>query len=77
MQKCGECGTEFDIEDARKEYNAEFNGSPDYYDDEYGAGELCGGCAASATSSALNHGNAILMMNGDVDYDDDFVQKYL
>ncbi|MEU6577119.1 hypothetical protein [Streptomyces sp. NPDC046805] len=76
MSKCVECGTAFEIEDARNEYNSEFNGDPDF-DEYYGEGDFCGSCAASATSSAMNHGNAIQMMNGDVDYDDDFVEKYL
>ncbi|THA90184.1 hypothetical protein E6R61_21015 [Streptomyces sp. LRa12] len=77
MAKCVECGTAFEIEDARKEYNDEFNGDPDFDDEGFGEGELCGGCAASVTSSAMNHGNAILMMNGELDYDDEHVQKYL
>ncbi|WP_189313541.1 hypothetical protein [Streptomyces brasiliensis] len=64
------------IEDARNEYNSEFNGDPDF--DEYcGEGDLCGGCAASQTASEINQGRAIFMMNGDEDYDDDFVQKHL
>ncbi|WP_405823085.1 hypothetical protein OG241_41535 [Streptomyces sp. NBC_01390] len=74
MTKCLECKTEFNVEEARDEYNSEFGEGISY--DEYGEG-LCGSCAASETQSNMNHGNAILMMNGDVDYDDDHVQKYL
>ncbi|WP_327727026.1 hypothetical protein OG250_06640 [Streptomyces sp. NBC_00487] len=60
MAKCVECGTAFEIEDARNEYNAEFNGDPDYYDERYGDGEFCGSCAAAETSGLINQGNAIL-----------------
>ncbi|MGK3943667.1 hypothetical protein ABK046_35235 [Streptomyces caeruleatus] len=60
MAKCVECGTAFEIEEARKEYNAEFNGDPDYYDERYGDGEFCGSCAAAETSGLINQGNAIL-----------------
>lgn len=60
MAKCVECGTTFEIEDARNEYDSEFNGDPDHYDERYGDGEFCGSCAASETSSLINQGNAIL-----------------
>ncbi|MGJ7879959.1 hypothetical protein [Streptomyces rochei] len=76
MAKCVECGTVFEIEDARNEYNAEFGGELNY-DEDFSEGQHCGSCAAAESESNLNHGNAILMMNGDVDYDDDHVQKYL
>ncbi|MFC8173083.1 hypothetical protein [Streptomyces sp. NPDC057325] len=76
MTKCAECETEFEIEDARDEYNAEYNGDPDF-DENYGEGHLCGRCAVSDTSSLIDHGVANLMMLGEVEYDDDHVQKYL
>ncbi|MGW3455535.1 hypothetical protein ACWDRL_18810 [Streptomyces albidoflavus] len=74
MAKCHECATEFDTEKARAEYNSEFDGELDY--DEYGQG-CCAGCAISQAESNMNLGRAIDMMNGEADYDDDFVQKYL
>ncbi|WP_143110704.1 hypothetical protein [Streptomyces sp. cf124] len=74
MTTCIECTTEFDVEEARAEYNSEFGGELDY--DEYGAGH-CASCAISETESNMNHGRAILMMNGEEDYDDDFVQNNL
>ncbi len=37
----------FDIEDARNEYNAEFNGDPNNYDERYGDGEFCGSYGTS------------------------------
>ncbi|MFJ1731121.1 hypothetical protein [Streptomyces sp. NPDC088254] len=76
MENCGECDKEFDISDAREEYNAEFGGEVDY-DDQYPEGGMCGSCAAAQSSSYEAHGTAILMMNGEVDYDDDFVQQNL
>ncbi|MFF3774323.1 hypothetical protein [Streptomyces sp. NPDC002232] len=76
MSKCVECETEFEIEDARSEYDREFNGDPNF-DDYYAEGNLCGRCAVSDSSSAIDHGNAILMTLGEVEYDDDHVQKYL
>ncbi|MFG2812360.1 hypothetical protein [Streptomyces sp. NPDC048410] len=60
MPKCVECGKDFDIEDARKEYNDEFNGDPDFYDDRFGDGEFCGSCAATETGSLIKQGEAIL-----------------
>ncbi|MFE9486538.1 hypothetical protein ACFYNF_08890 [Streptomyces sp. NPDC006641] len=76
MDKCGECEKTFDIADARQEYNAEFGEGIDY-DDQFPEGGMCGNCAASQTEGFMNHGNAILMMNGELDYDADHVEKYL
>ena len=53
------------------EFDGELN-----YDEEYG-GQLCADCAISDTSSNINLGRAIDMMNGDEDYDDDFVREHL
>jgi hypothetical protein len=75
MAKCGECGTEFDVSEARAEYKAEYSDEIDY--DEQFEGGLCGQCAINQTESWSNAGNAILMMNGDMDYDADHVEKYL
>lgn len=63
MPKCVECGQTFDVEDARKEYNDEFNGDPNFYDDDYGDGSFCGTCAAAETSGLIDQGYAA--MNGD------------
>lgn len=63
MPKCVECGKTFDVEDARKEYNDEFNGDPNFYDDDYGDGSFCGTCAAAETSGPISQGFAA--MNGD------------
>lgn len=75
MAKCIECGTEFDVEEARDEYNSKFNGDLDY--DEICGGEYCADCGIVYAEGLENQGRAIFMMNGDEDYDDDFVQKYL
>lgn len=63
MPKCVECGKTFDVEDARKEYNDEFNGDPNFYDDDYGDGSFCGTCAAAETSGLISQGFAA--MNGE------------
>lgn len=70
MAKCVECETTFEIEDARNEYDAEFNGDPDNYDERYGDGEFCGSCAAAETSSLISQGNAVIAMSSDPNYDD-------
>ena len=75
MAKCGECDTEFDVSEAREEYGAEYSREIDY--DEQFEGSLCGPCAIAQTESWVNAGNAILMVNGDMDYDADHVEKYL
>lgn len=74
MATCSECGTEFNVDEARAQYNAAFNGID--YDEETG-GEKCAGCAEAETQSYMDTGRAIDMMNGDEDYDDDFVQRHL
>ncbi|SCF04093.1 hypothetical protein GA0074695_3056 [Micromonospora viridifaciens] len=75
MANCGGCEAEFDVSDARKEYAAEYSSEIDY--DDHFEGDLCGSCAIAQTDSWANAGNAILMMNGDMDYDADHVEKYL
>lgn len=74
MTTCGECGTAFDVDEARAEYEGEFNGELEYEDVD---GELCGGCAIVQSESYMNTGRAIQMVNGDEDYDDEFVTKHL
>jgi len=72
---CTRCGAEFDVDEARDEYNSEFDGSISY-DEEYD-GDVCANCAISEANSYMNVGKAIDMMNGDADYDDDFVKNHL
>lgn len=74
MSQCGNCGKPFDVDDAREEYNAEFQGDPDY--DEHAEG-LCGPCALEEVGSNISAGRAIDMMNGEEAYDDAFVQRWL
>lgn len=40
-------------------------------------GEVCSDCSISKFDSEINVGRAIMMMNGDEDYDEDHVEKYL
>ena len=75
MAKCCMCGKKFNVSEARSEYNSEFDDEIDY-DEEYGS-EVCADCAICNTSSNMNLGRAIFMMNGDEDYDDDFVRDHL
>ena len=75
MAKCCRCGTRFNVSDARDEYSSTFDGEIDY-DEQYG-GEVCANCAIPDTESNINLGRVIFMMNGDEDYDDDFVQQWL
>ncbi len=75
MAKCDECGNKFKIQEARDEYESYFDGELDY-DEDFG-GSLCANCAISRTESEMNVGKAIDMMNGDEDYDDFFVQRWL
>ncbi|WP_433420805.1 hypothetical protein ACQP1V_09030 [Microtetraspora malaysiensis] len=70
MAKCLNCGTRFDVSTVRDEYE-EYVGDGDY------DGELCAECAIPDLESNLNLGHAIMMMNGDEDYDEDHVEKWL
>jgi hypothetical protein len=72
---CAHCGRGFDVAEARDEYESTFRGEMEY--DYHYHGEVCAGCAVSDSESKIDHGRAIFMVNGDEDYDDDFVQRYL
>ncbi|WNI28649.1 hypothetical protein [Streptomyces sp. ITFR-6] len=76
MTTCVECAEDFDVSDAQREYRAESGGAADEYNELY-AGTYCGSCAASQTESNLNTGRAIMMVNGDEDYDQDHVDRHL
>ncbi|WP_139062051.1 hypothetical protein [Streptomyces sp. W007] len=78
MTKCAECDKDFDVSDARDEYRAEWSAADEAgeYDELY-EGALCGSCALSQTGSNLNAGQAIMMVNGDMDYDQNHVDMYL
>lgn len=75
MKNCSECGESFDVDDARDEYNAAFNGELDY--DEDFASEKCASCATAQSESEMNVGLAIDMMNGEADHDPEHVERYL
>lgn len=76
MKSCGQCGADFEVDDARSEFDVEFDGDPTY-DDIYEDGGVCGDCAIAETSSNIDHGAAIEMMNGEVSYDATHVDRYL
>lgn len=76
MTRCAECEAEFNVSEARAQYQSEPGVAEGEYDDLHG-GQWCADCAIDRAEDLGNHGNAILMMNGDVDYDDDHVEKYL
>lgn len=73
---CGRCGNAFDPEDSKMRYESYFNGELDW-DDDYSDNTVCADCAIAESESLINQGSAIMMMNGDEDYDDDFVNKWL
>lgn len=79
MAKCLNCEKRFNVSEARKEFNDALDGEYNY-DSEIG-GTLCFDCAIydydPEYSSNSNLGKAIQMMNGDEDYDDDFVNEWL
>lgn len=75
MAKCTECGTSFEIDQERTQFDEEFEGDFDY--DEETEGEQCANCAGARISSDVNLGRAIMMMNGDEDYDQNHVETYL
>ncbi|MFD7259602.1 hypothetical protein [Streptomyces sp. NPDC059874] len=76
MATCIECEAEFDVADARRKYHSEPDVAEDEYDELHG-GEWCADCAAVRAEGLANVGIANLMMMGEVEYDDDHVQKYL
>ncbi|MCB2290837.1 hypothetical protein LGK97_13910 [Clostridium sp. CS001] len=76
MAKCGECGKRFNVSNAREEYNEEFGGEIDY-DEQFVLGAICADCAISDTHSNIGLGQAINMMNGEEDYDQEHVNEYL
>lgn len=75
MNTCSECGESFDNDDARDDYNAQFNDELDY--DEDFAGEKCAPCAIAQSESEIDVGLAIDMMNGEAEHDPEHVEKYL
>jgi hypothetical protein len=75
MPNCVQCRKQFDPSDAKSDYEAEFGGELNYTE-SYG-GDVCGDCAISQSQSMMDRGRAIDMMNGEEDYDDDFVGEHL
>jgi hypothetical protein len=76
MATCCRCGQEFHVSAARDAWNKSEFGSDVDYEEEFG-GEVCGDCAVLDAESNRDLGRAIDMVNGDEDYDDDFVQEHL
>jgi hypothetical protein len=66
----------FSVPAARNAYNEVLDAEGDY-DEDHG-GDLCFDCAIPPdVASNMNLGHAIMMLNGDEDYDADHVEKYL
>ena len=76
MPRCIVCGNSFKLRDAREEYESRFNGEL-IYDEDYPDHDYCATCAIGESENLMNQGAAIDMMNGDADYDDDFVKEWL
>ena len=68
------CGDEFNEAAARKRFNRKF---PDDYDDFTEGRDVCFRCAALEEESLIDQGLAIMMVNGDEDYDEDHVERWL
>lgn len=76
MPKCNECGQPFDVDSAREDFDAAFpDGDLDY--DEETHGTICASCIITRFEGLVDQGRAIDMMNGEEDYDADFVEKNL
>jgi hypothetical protein len=74
--KCDDCGETYDKAEAKKEFYARFGDfDADFFDENYPG--LCGPCAIVRTQSDMNIGIAIDMVNGELAYDEDHVEKYL
>lgn len=75
MAKCSECGTRYSKGDVANEFESYFDGEVEYDQDDYDG--LCADCAIAQAESWEGVGHAIDMMNGDEDYDQDVVDKWL
>jgi hypothetical protein len=80
MATCDLCRKSFEVSETRDEYNWHFRkaGGVDY-DEQYPSdeGSACASCAISQSESFMNTGAAILMVNGELDYDDEHVTDFL
>lgn len=60
MAICRRCGAEFDVDDAR----SEFNSNPEFtdidYDDQFPGGDYCYDCAEELTIENLDAGAALM-----------------
>lgn len=74
MAKCEECGARYNKADACNEYESYFDHEMPYDSD---VEDMCASCAIAESESLMNIGKAIDMMNGEEDYDNDFVERYL
>lgn len=57
MTECSECGQQFDVDDARDDYDSEpeFNGELSY-DEDFPEHSLCGDCAIRRSQEDLHAG---------------------
>ena len=76
MPRCVVCGDKFKVSEARSEFDSRFP-SDISYEDSYPDHDYCASCAIAETEGLINQGAAVDMMNGDLDYDDEFVKKWL
>jgi len=59
MQKCGNCGTKFDVDEARAEFDLEADWAGELtYDDEFPEHSVCDSCAIDITVANLGAGRA-------------------
>lgn len=83
IKKCCECGKNYNPDAVARAFEEEWDGEIPYYDDEEETKVcpdydfLCKRCALATVRSLMNQGAAIMMMNGEEDYDQSFVDRWL
>ena len=60
MPKCGNCGNEFDVDDARSDFDSDDEWAGELtYDEEIEDHSICGSCAIAYTVENLGAGRAM------------------
>ncbi|MET4079534.1 hypothetical protein [Janibacter sp. UYMM211] len=76
MAICKNCGEDFDVPTVRAAYDEMLDGEGDYDTDD--GGDRCLDCSLpDHVAGALAHGQAIMMVNGEMDYDEEHVENHL
>jgi hypothetical protein len=70
MGKCAWCKMEFDVSEARRNYNRTFKEAADY-DDDFPSKDVCFFCASRETSGNIAEGEEIIELMGSHDWESD------